>query len=191
MWYDPRFKCVRRCQHRCRISHGRFAHCGPSLLEDSGRARSFAELTRRNPSLVKARGTDFTELVLPKRRKAKKRTDHKASNQDPETPKAIDVPCHHHPIPIVAKPYPKPERTRNPRSVTSISRIRKCLGSRSFGKLNKRGTKKVPIAPTGLEIPLQQARVRKPRSRDGGAADQKPKKPRKANSKTATADLLD
>ncbi len=191
MWHDPRFKCVRECRHRCRLSHGRFPHCGPSLLEDSGRARSFAEFARRNPGLVKARGSDSSFLVLSKRRKPPKRTHTKESHQNPKNAQKIDVPRNYDPIPIVAKPYPKPERVRDPRSSTSLSRIGKCLGSRSFGKLTQRGTKKVPFPSAGLEVPLRETRVSRPRKRNGRAANQKQTKQGETNNQTGTADALD
>lgn len=189
MWFDSRYRCVRGCQHKCRLSHGRFAHCGPSLLEDSGRARGFAEFKGGNQSLLDACGGGQNIQLLSKRRKPAKRGTRQEVHKNPETPEAAPAPCNHNRVPLVAHPYPKSKRVRNPKRSTPVSRIGKCMGSLSFGKLRKERTKEIPLASAGVEISVPSSRIRGARGNHGRRANQESKKQGKTNGNAETFNL--
>ncbi len=154
MWFDPGYECIRECKHRCRFSRGRFAHCGPSLFEASVFTKLFKEFARRNPFRVKPRGSSITPVLFSKRRRPPQRLPAEESNFSPQAPQEVIVPRTLPSFHVVRPPNPKPKRTRNPRSVSAFSRIRKCLGSHSFGRLDKKRTQKISKLPTCLVAAL-------------------------------------
>lgn len=176
MWYDPNYRCVRECKHRCHLSRGRFAHCGPSLLEACDLARDFAEFASRNPRRFELRSDMCAPFVFSKRRAPQKQLPRQESNFAPEAPLPTHEACRHHPVPLVAVCNPKPKRRSNPPGPPSISRIRKRMGSLTFGKLHKERSKKIPVVPLGVEIPVPGARAHGTGCHHGRTPDQEQKK---------------
>lgn len=159
MWFDPKYVCVRECTHRCNFSRGRISHCGPSLLEDCLLARYFAEFTRQYPDAVRPKQFPETfrsrfcsdRAVFSKRRPPAKRIPSEESHHSPRAATPPPLPCTLNRFHTVQMPNPQPKRARNPRRSTAISRIGKCLGSTSFGRLHKKRTEKVSLVPSGVE----------------------------------------
>ena len=188
MWYDSNYKCVRNCEHRCHLSRGGFAHCGPSLLEACDLARDFAEFASRNPRRFELRSDVCTPLVLSKRRTTRKHLPRQESNFAPETPLPPHEARHYDPVPLVAVCHSKPKRRRNPHSSASISRIRKCMGSLAFGKLNKTRPKKIPVVSLGVETSLCGGGVPGTGVYHGRTSDQKQEEPQATD---ASSNALD
>ena len=167
MWFNPEYQCVRECTHRCSISRGRFAHCGSAIFEDCVLAQCFTEYVWRNLSRFSARIGGLSKAVLSKRRKPRKNSiRHQESYQSPQTPQAVTIPRPTNSFHIVQNKVPKPKRTRNPRRVCTFSRIRKCMGSTSFGKLGAKREKKVPIPPGSVGSSLSPIKLSTPGSPD-------------------------
>ena len=158
MWFDPEYVCVRKCTHRCNFPSRRFAHCGPSLFEDSVLARMFKEFARGNPARVAPRGGSVSPVIFSKRRKVPKRVPDKKGDHKAQTPQALALSRPHDSIPASLDgretSHPKPKRARNTRGVSTVSRIRKCMGSTSFGRLGKKRTEKVSKLPACVGIAL-------------------------------------
>lgn len=158
MWFDPSYICLRKCTHTCHISRGRFAHCGPSLLENSVLTRNFIKFARRNQCNLAPRGEDCTPHILSKRRKVQKRPREECpppqtSNPSPSPPLPVHAPCIHTRGPAVELEAPHAKRRRSKRDISSLSRIRKCMGSRTFGRIGSKGKKEIPRFLGGV-VPL-------------------------------------
>lgn len=181
MWFDPKYVCVRKCTHRCNFSRGSLTHCGPSLLEDCLLARYFEKFAREYPDAVRpwklpeAIPSRFhgDRAIFCKRRPVAKRVPGQESNLTPQTLSPPPLPRPLDRFHLVQISDPKPKRARNPRCASAISRIGKCLGSTSFGRLRKKRTEKVSRIPGGVEPPLSPTRIRRTRKNTPPAKKQK------------------
>ncbi len=150
MWFDPEYKCVRECSHRCKVSRGGLPCCGPAIFENSVLARRFEEYMRRNPHRFAASLANRPRVVFSKRRNPQKRNPDQKGDSIPEAPKEVVSAHSNHSVHVVQKPLPKPKRARNKTGVRPVSRIRKCMGSTTFGKLGAKRSEKVPFVGSGM-----------------------------------------
>jgi hypothetical protein len=138
MWYDPAWGGHGNCTHKCTISHGAFARCGPSLfalglppLDRPG------ELRRDNDRI---RWIPPTNLVRPSKRR---RRIHPQCDQKNHSEGEIALPFdatshhdHHTAISSVNKAHRECQPKRTRKHLSTVSRVRKSLGRRTFGKLS-------------------------------------------------------
>jgi len=137
MWYDPKFRGHGNCAHKCTISHGAFARCGPSLFALGLPPLDYPGELRRDPNRI--------EWVRPqpvvRTRKRNRRVysaSHKEDNQEREAAVQVDAPLHHDhdaAVPEADPAHRKCVARRARTNVSTVSRVRKCMGRRSFGKL--------------------------------------------------------
>lgn len=145
MWYDPAFGGHGNCTHKCTVSPGAVARCGPSLfaldlppLDYPGDFGGNTDRTVRRPPASYNLARKSTRRLLRKLGK----TSHSVE----QTPVSSHATCNHHSLAIVAPtaPVPTPRGSKRTRkNMSPVSRVRKRLGQRSFGKL-KNGPKVLP-----------------------------------------------
>ncbi len=138
MWFDPEYVHSRKCTHRCNLSLGRFAHCGPSLFEDSTLGREYRQYTRRDQINHHDRGRSQAAGILSKRRTpTRTRGVCRARSLAPRSYTLSFSPTRPRPcIPLVASRckvtvVKRQRRTGNP---TPAEKIRRRMASRDFGK---------------------------------------------------------
>lgn len=144
MWYDPVYVHVGECTHVCSISPGRFPHCGPSLFEDCLPARDFARFARRHARKLGTGGPHGTGVVFSRRRRPQKMAkDGLFDQKSYQIAEVAFTPAASHKrdrVAPVENKVPPPKRERHKRHHTAISRIRKCMGTRAFGRIGKTRT---------------------------------------------------
>ena len=138
MWYHPAWGGHRNCTHKCTISSGDFAHCGPSLLSldlppldypidtwgDSSRVEK-----RTFPAYPEARRRNMRILAAMRKKRYKKipftLSLDEARDNDRDEVVASKNECD----------TTVNRRKRTSRGVSTVQKIRKCMGRRKFGKL--------------------------------------------------------
>ena len=141
MWYDSTFKsCHGNCNHQCTISHGALARCGPSLFALDLPPLDYPGDFRRDPSGVVTRTPPVAPAVRRKYRRMRPQS-HKKGDSSPQAALPFDASCDNNSHAIVAKNHPSPPQRRTKRDgliVSAIQRVRKRMGQRTFGKVQKR-----------------------------------------------------
>lgn len=137
MWNDPAFLGHGGCAHECKISRGRFAHCGPSIFETNLFAEHLNGHSRGNQSRCRPQhnGTD-PELLRNNFQVYRRRR--KASNSVPCSTIPPHAPLDNNSSATVAgirAQCPRIITKRQKKNVSIVQRIRKRMGQRSFGKL--------------------------------------------------------
>lgn len=146
MWYNPKFGGHGNCTHQCTVSPGAVSRCGPSLL-----ALDLPPLNHPGYFRRDQRGNDAAtgDHPAPTCQRTRRVYTKLRPNSHPPAQAALPAPapCGDDHQPVVAPsttchPEPdecRPKRTRHPMS--TVSRIRRRMGQRTFGKLE--GRKKV------------------------------------------------
>lgn len=141
MWYDPEFGGHGNCTHQCTVSHGALARCGPSLLALDLPPLDYPGDFRGNTDRV-VRRAQASCIGIRKRNRRVLSKVRKNGDQKEAAPLSSDATCNNNSDPVVASINKrravrnKPGRAR--KYVPPVQRIRKCMGKRTFGKVQKR-----------------------------------------------------
>lgn len=139
MWNDMRWLGHRECAHECSVSHGRFAHCGPSLFEIDLPPLDPAKCDRGDKCPDRRGGAQPDPAVL-RTNWAVYRRRCQARNPKPQAAvPSHETQCKPCKPPVASVPQKPPSGVKKRRAshVPVVQRIRKRMGSRSFGKLQR------------------------------------------------------
>ncbi len=140
MWNDPVFIGHGKCVHRCKVSHGSLSVCGPSLLEAHLPEVYLEEPTRRDCVRNLRRAPQDNHPACRVRQVIRLRGSERgdSKSQTPISPDATRSVTRGHVVATAQPAAPVSRKRRAPTHSTSVSRIRKRMGQRGFGKVQKR-----------------------------------------------------
>ena len=145
MWYDPKFGGHGDCTHKCTVSHGVIARCGPSLFALDLPPLDYPGDFGGNPGGTVERAPPTYNIARKSNRRILSKL-RKASHSGQQTSLPSNETCDDNRLAVVAEAAPEKGKRgtkRNRKNLSAVSRIRKRLGQRSFGKL-KNGPKVLP-----------------------------------------------